>query len=578
MGNAKLSQVPNCPRTMKNTLYECWKIYLANMNTWTNWCIRWPHIAALLIWAKYDDSSLRALSEIDEIDEIGEIDGLPSRGEMWKWLLWRYFWLGRSPMAAPLKKCDDSEGSEWVWSPNNEHTPICASVTPNTSIPSNFMKLSPCDIIRINFLSNWTVDMDRRTPSVHTIAVATDKPECVQQQCTHQSCLGLRFFLPLKPLSENALAIKGNEAVSKAPSSNADMEKVPSNLAQGHKGEEGLPILWDSHLWWTRCTARESKRTAPCSRPLTWQSLTAPTRSLSGRESRARWWQSIVTLFWSIPHVCQTVCVNKMTNMRYGLKIDSKSVWSVGCFRLHQTAQKWAPFSKLVANCNVKGARQWMWNWIGLKIWMLPGTLACHGVWLDRQRANPWRGERSTQQRAPKLSMTAQNYWYWKSGSRACTETFGSSAGPPSAWPSGRHQQVSKKCKWKQELVTKMEATDSGLTLKVGVLLPNCPEYAVVVLGVSIVHFYQFDQFKEKIIFGGDWHFQPRCCTPGSRWQPSTLLTHLTSSLIRFQQFLSRNTKCWSVLTLHTALKLSVCFSAGCYIEMATSYHRPSEH
>ena len=158
MGNAKLSQVPNCPRTMKNTLYECWKIYLANLNIWTNWCIRWPHIADLLIWAKYDDSSLRALSEIDEIDEIGEIDGLPSRGEMWKWLLWRYFWLGRSPMAAPLKKCDDSEGSEWVWSPNNDDTPICASVTPNTSIPSNFMKLSPCDIIRINFLSNWTVD------------------------------------------------------------------------------------------------------------------------------------------------------------------------------------------------------------------------------------------------------------------------------------------------------------------------------------------------------------------------------------------------------------------------------------
>ena len=48
---------------------------------------------------------------------------------------------------------------------------------------------------------------------------------------------------------------------------------------------------------------------------------------------------------------------------------------------------------------------------------------------------------------------------------------------------------------------------------------------------------------RRKIIFGGDWHFQPRCCTPGSRWQPSTLLTHLTSSLIRFQQFLSRNTK-----------------------------------
>ena len=44
-----------------------------------------------------------------------------------------------------------------------------------------------------------------------------------------------------------------------------------------------------------------------------------------------------------------------------------------------------------------------------------------------------------------------------------------------------------------------MEATDSGLTLKVGVLLPNCPEYAVVVLGVSIVHFYQFDQLEEKL-------------------------------------------------------------------------------
>ena len=35
-----------------------------------------------------------------------------------------------------------------------------------------------------------------------------------------------------------------------------------------------------------------------------------------------------------------------------------------------------------------------------------------------------------------------------------------------------------------------MEATDSCLSLKVGVLLPNCPEYAVVVLGVSLV--YQF--------------------------------------------------------------------------------------
>ena len=25
----------------------------------------------------------------------------------------------------------------------------------------------------------------------------------------------------------------------------------------------------------------------------------------------------------------------------------------------------------------------------------LSGPFACHGVWLDRQRANPWRGERS---------------------------------------------------------------------------------------------------------------------------------------------------------------------------------------
>ena len=57
----------------------------------------------------------------------------------------------------------------------------------------------------------------------------------------HQSCLGLRFFLPLKALSENALAIKGVEAVSKASSSNADLEKIPRNLAPGHKGEKDYP-------------------------------------------------------------------------------------------------------------------------------------------------------------------------------------------------------------------------------------------------------------------------------------------------------------------------------------------------
>ena len=38
--------------------------------------------------------------------------------------------------------------------------------------------------------------------------------------------------------------------------------------------------------------------------------------------------------------------------------------------------------------------------------------------------------------------------------------------------------------------IIKIEATESSLTLKVGVLLPNCPEYAVVVLGVSLI--YQF--------------------------------------------------------------------------------------
>ena len=49
-------------------------------------------------------------------------------------------------------------------------------------------------------------------------------------------------FLSLKTLSENALAIKRGEALSKAWSSNVDMEKIPGNLAQGHKGEEGEPI------------------------------------------------------------------------------------------------------------------------------------------------------------------------------------------------------------------------------------------------------------------------------------------------------------------------------------------------
>ena len=42
-----------------------------------------------------------------------------------------------------------------------------------------------------------------------------------------------------------------------------------------------------------------------------------------------------------------------------------------------------------------------------------------------------------------------------------------------------------------------MEATESRLTLKVGVLLPNCPEYAVVVLGVSLV--YQFFYTTSKL-------------------------------------------------------------------------------
>ena len=45
-----------------------------------------------------------------------------------------------------------------------------------------------------------------------------------------------------------------------------------------------------------------------------------------------------------------------------------------------------------------------------------------------------------------------------------------------------------------------MEATESRLTLKVGVLLPNCPEYAVVVLGVSLVYQFFFTTAKVMVM------------------------------------------------------------------------------
>ena len=115
-------------------------------------------------------------------------------------------------------------------------------------------------------------------------------------------------FLPLKTLSENALAIKRGEAVfKKAWSSNVDMEKIPGNFAQGHKGEKEnpsfeIPIPDPWHRSWficvalERCTAQESKTMGSCTLPLTWQSQTAPTQTLSGRDWRVRWPQNILTL------------------------------------------------------------------------------------------------------------------------------------------------------------------------------------------------------------------------------------------------------------------------------------------
>ena len=108
-------------------------------------------------------------------------------------------------------------------------------------IPSNFIKLSLSEFGLSNCIGteghlictyNWREPQIRQSVYNKSVHCAVSKLPQFEILSTFES-----------PRSENAVAIKGGEAVSEAPSSNADMEKIPRNLTKDHKGEEGLPIL-----------------------------------------------------------------------------------------------------------------------------------------------------------------------------------------------------------------------------------------------------------------------------------------------------------------------------------------------
>ena len=178
--------------------------------------------------------------------------------------------------------------------------------------------------------------------------------------------------------------------------------------------------------------------------------------------------------------------------------------------------------------------------WRAKKFECSSGSLACNGVWLDRQNAHPWPGETlkalalDNSQRLVILGFCKKRSTFWKPAGcsqvqelalrlSAALQTYlqpGQVVASINTWPNwpskmkatesyhpSHHQNVwadhpkwkqqshnrSPKCpNWSPNRFTPFADHQEGskrikpVNLKVGVLLPNCPEYAVVVLGVSL--------------------------------------------------------------------------------------------
>ena len=109
-------------------------------------------------------------------------------------------------------------------------------------------------------------------------------------------------------------------------------------------------------------------------------------------------------------------------------------------------------------------------------------------------------------------------------GEGSCSQTFSCTSGRPATWISGWFS-----CTGRQD------KSDKLYQQKVGVLLPNCPEYAVVVLGVSLFVFNSTRANPRQCVawnagtarWSHPHHAQPRLhptrtCSPGRNMSTMT--------------------------------------------------------